>query len=128
MQPRLAEKVTETHLKPNNFQKMKISVPLASQVIHKRVAGGVMAYATLGALPLNRDIPGKDGKLLHCMQWDQERERPSPAPLLQVCLNRRDGPFSAVQRTFCADGRVEVPWRGLPNYFPQVSENKFKGF
>ena len=57
MQPRLVEKVTETHLEPNNFQKM--SVPLAAQVIHKKVAAKVMTYAALGALPVEAMATGR---------------------------------------------------------------------
>lgn len=50
MKPRLVKKVTRTHLQPNTFQRM--SVPLAAQLLHKKVAAGIMAYATFGALPV----------------------------------------------------------------------------
>ncbi|KAK3927524.1 Transposable element P transposase [Frankliniella fusca] len=49
MQPRLCNKITETHLTPNNFQKMNVS--LAAQLLSKKVAAGLLVYSLFGALP-----------------------------------------------------------------------------
>lgn len=49
MRPRIAKKITKTHLDPNNFEKM--NVELAGQLFSSTVAVGVLVYAMLGGLP-----------------------------------------------------------------------------
>ncbi|KAK3917824.1 Transposable element P transposase [Frankliniella fusca] len=63
MQPRLVKKVTETHLAPNNFQKMSVS--LAAQLLHRKVAAGIMVYSILGALPHEATVTAKFCERIH---------------------------------------------------------------
>lgn len=46
---RCAPKLTDSHINPNNFQKMKVK--LATQVLSHTVASGMNTYISLGALP-----------------------------------------------------------------------------
>lgn len=45
---RCAPKLTDAHIYPTNFQKMKVK--LASQVLSRTVASGMQAYMSLGVL------------------------------------------------------------------------------
>lgn len=48
---RLAPKLTDNHLNPNNFKKMKVN--LAAQILSATVAAALNTYIALGALPLS---------------------------------------------------------------------------
>jgi hypothetical protein len=46
---RIAKNLTDKHIKPNNWEKMRVS--LAAQVVSESVAVGISTYVSLGALP-----------------------------------------------------------------------------
>uniref|UniRef100_A0A6P7HCR3 Uncharacterized protein LOC114347047 n=1 Tax=Diabrotica virgifera virgifera TaxID=50390 RepID=A0A6P7HCR3_DIAVI len=48
---RCAPKLTDAHIRPTNFQKLKVK--LATEVLSGSVASGMQTYMTLGALPLD---------------------------------------------------------------------------
>ncbi|KAK3926177.1 Transposable element P transposase [Frankliniella fusca] len=62
MTPRLVKNITETHLNPNTFQKM--SVPLAAQLLNRKIAAGIMVYS-LFSLPQEATYTAKFCERIH---------------------------------------------------------------
>ena len=80
MTPRLAKKVTKTHLNPNSFEKM--SVGRASQLFSDTVAVGILVYAMLGGLPHEATATGNFCAKINNLfdSWNGIEKIESPTP------------------------------------------------
>lgn len=97
MPARLAPKATMQHIKPNNFQKMNVS--LATQLLSGSVGASVQTYTALGVLPPEAMATGK-----FCEQVNNFYKRfqgkvydPNPAPDNYKCAMTDNSPHLRFQ-------------------------------
>lgn len=114
--PRIVKKMTEAHLKPNNFQKM--SVPLAAQLISGTNAAGVCTYTALGALDAEAMVTGK-----HLEQMNQLFDLHNGIEVMQKQTAGEEEPTNFKVAISDASPHMDF-WNKM---YPQMSQWQFLG-